>query len=167
MNIFYLDNDLEKCVQYHVDSHVVKMILESAQILCTALILHDIPAPYKVTHPKHPSVLWASYSLSNWLWLKSLAEELNKEYLYRWNKVISHKSWGIIASLESSTWRMIPDRGLTEIPQAMPDQYKVKGDPLRGYRNYYAYGKTALHKYTNREFPYWLEGLLQSREDRQ
>ena len=44
MNIFYLDSDIERVVQFHCDSHVVKMCLETAQILCTALHRYDQPA---------------------------------------------------------------------------------------------------------------------------
>jgi hypothetical protein len=36
MNIFYLDKDPIKAAEYSCDKHVVKMILESAQMLCTA-----------------------------------------------------------------------------------------------------------------------------------
>ena len=36
MNIFILDENIEKCAQYHCDKHIIKMILESAQLLCTA-----------------------------------------------------------------------------------------------------------------------------------
>lgn len=37
MNLFYLDEDLDKCAEAHVDKHVNKMILEAAQLLCTAI----------------------------------------------------------------------------------------------------------------------------------
>ena len=37
MNLFFLDNDLDKCAEYHVDKHIVKMPLEAAQLLCTAM----------------------------------------------------------------------------------------------------------------------------------
>ena len=36
MNIFYLDSDPVKAAQIQYNKHVVKMILESAQMLCTA-----------------------------------------------------------------------------------------------------------------------------------
>jgi hypothetical protein len=35
MNIFYLSEDITKCAEYHVDKHIVKMPLETAQLLCT------------------------------------------------------------------------------------------------------------------------------------
>ena len=54
MNIFILDNNIEKCARYHCDQHVVKMILESVQILCTALNKKGMQTPYRSTHVKHP-----------------------------------------------------------------------------------------------------------------
>ena len=100
MNIFYLDNNIEKCSQSHADTHVIKMILESVQILCTALFLNGIEAPYRPTHKKHPCVLWTSESFSNWLWLRELTVELNKEYRYRWNKKNDHLSYTVMNSLK-------------------------------------------------------------------
>ena len=37
MNIFYLDQDITKCAQAHVDKHVSKLILEAAQMMATAI----------------------------------------------------------------------------------------------------------------------------------
>ncbi|WP_236869942.1 hypothetical protein [Candidatus Bandiella numerosa] len=155
MNIFYLDDDIAKCAQSHADSHVIKMILESVQILCTALFINGVEAPYKPTHKKHPCTLWASESLSNWLWLKDLTIELNKEYKFRWNKKSDHLSYSVMASLNLPRG-FIKDIGITQRPQAMPDIYKVKDDPLSAYRKYYTIGKRSLHRYTNRKPPFWL-----------
>lgn len=41
MNIFYLSHDVDQCAQWHVDKHVVKMILETCQLLSTAHRLID------------------------------------------------------------------------------------------------------------------------------
>lgn len=61
MNIFYLDKDPKLCAQYHCDKHVVKMILESAQLLCTAVneAAGKEVAPYKSTHVNHPCSIWS------------------------------------------------------------------------------------------------------------
>ena len=45
MNLFYLDEDLDKCAEYHVDNHVNKMILEAAQLLCTVAVAPNPPPP--------------------------------------------------------------------------------------------------------------------------
>ena len=42
MNLFYLDEDLDKCAEYHVDKHIVKMPLEAAQLLCTAIWVDEV-----------------------------------------------------------------------------------------------------------------------------
>ena len=73
MNIFKLDKTPQLCAQTHCDKHVSKMILESAQMLCTTLWTNGQSAPYKPVHAKHPCTLWVGASLENWLWLKELA----------------------------------------------------------------------------------------------
>ena len=86
MNIFFLDFNTQKCAQYHCDKHVVKMILETAQLLCG--VHHMIPqvtpqVPYKLSHKNHPCAIWTRDSLSNYLYLCDLGLELCKEYTYR------------------------------------------------------------------------------------
>lgn len=151
MNIFYLDDDIRHCAQFHCDKHVIKMTLESAQILCSVLCINHIKAPYKATHLKHPCVIWANQSLSNWLWLKALAGALNDEYKYRFNHTKNHKSFDVILSLEIP---LIPDLGLTERPQALPDEFK-QNDPIQAYRDYYQSRKQHLAQWTKRGKPYW------------
>jgi aspartate oxidase len=87
MNIFVLHKDTRKAAQMHCDKHVVKMILESAQMLSTAVRMNGIDAGYKLTHRNHPCNIWVRESLSNWQWLKSLACELNTEWQFRYNHV--------------------------------------------------------------------------------
>jgi hypothetical protein len=72
MNIFILDEIPEKCARYHCDAHVIKMILESAQMLSTTVRLSGIDRGYKITHQNHPCTLWTGESLSNWQWLREL-----------------------------------------------------------------------------------------------
>ena len=68
MNIFYLDENHETCAQYHCDKHVIKMILETAQLLCCVHWVSGVEAPYKKTHVNHPSSVWARESLTNYKW---------------------------------------------------------------------------------------------------
>jgi hypothetical protein len=156
MNIFHLDDDPKKCAQYHFDKHVLKMILESVQILCSVLILKKMDAPYKLSFQHHPCVLWASKSLSNWYWLKNLTKELNKEYQYRWRKNINHRSYETIKLFYPSNDR-IKDLGITERPQMMPKKYQVIGDSIKAYRTYYLSEKRDLLKYTRRMIPEWIK----------
>ena len=153
MNIFILDRDIEKCVRYHCDQHVVKMILESVQLLCTALNKKGFQTPYKSTHIKHPCVLWVEESHDNFLWLVKFTRALNKEYRYRYRKDQDHKS---MAALEQIVDYRFESRGLTEFPQAMPDEFKVPGDAVTAYRNFYLGEKMQFAKWTRRKPPKWL-----------
>jgi hypothetical protein len=152
MNIFVLDVDIPKCARYHCDQHVVKMILESAQMLCTALNTHGIPTPYKATHLKHPCVMWVQKSYANFRWLTQLAFWLNEEYKYRFEKEADHKSWGVIEKIKGHTFT---DKGPTPFAQAMPARYRVPGDAVKAYRQYYIAEKLAFAKWTKRRVPFW------------
>jgi hypothetical protein len=152
MNIFYFDLNIELCAQSHCDSHVVKMILESAQILCTVLWMNGMEAPYKPTHTKHPCVLWANQSLSNWIWLKDLAGALNEEFKYRFDHQLNHKSYEVILSLPTP---QLADLGLTDFIQAMPEEFKHQ-DPTVAYRQYFIGQKMHLAKWTKRQVPDWI-----------
>ena len=154
MNIFVLDLDVKKCAEYHNDKHVVKMILETAQLLCgvhhmTHQVTHQVP--YKLSHKNHPCSIWARESLTNYLWLCELGLELSKEYTYRYGK--RHKSQDVIEwCLTNKPY--ICDKGFTEPAKAMPDKYKVKS-VVESYRNYYNGDKVSFSKWKNREIPNW------------
>ena len=156
MNIFFLDEDPTMSAQYHVDKHVVKMILETAQLLCGvhhATAPDNTYVPYKLSHKNHPCSIWARTSLSNYLYLCELGLELCKEYTYRYGK--RHKSQDVIE------WCLInkpnvPDVEFTEPAKAMPDEYKV-GDVVQSYRNYYMGAKSGFATWKNREKPFWFE----------
>jgi hypothetical protein len=152
MNIFVLDSDVRKCARYHADRHVIKMILESTQMLCTALHRHGVEAPYKPTHRKHPCTLWAGESLANWKWLRRLALALNEEYKYRFGGKGDHSSAVVALKLQPPP---INNIGLTEFAQAMPEEYKVKGDAVAAYRKFYIGEKSRFAKWTRRKVPKW------------
>ncbi len=152
MNIFVLDLDIERCAQFHCDQHVVKMILESVQILCTALNKKGFTTPYRSTHVKHPCVLWVEDSYDNFLWLSELARALNSEYRYRYQKAVDHKS---IAVLERISGFHYDACGLTPFAQAMPDTCKVPGDAVAAYRRFYRQEKSRFASWTRRSAPDW------------
>jgi hypothetical protein len=132
LNIFFLDRDPEAAARLHSDQHVIKMALESAQILCSALHRHGVAAPYKPTHAGHPSVLWAGDSLPHWLWVRRLGLALCDEYGLRFGK--THACRAVILSLPSVP--AIADRGWTDPPLVMPEPYQA-ADPVQSYRSYY------------------------------
>lgn len=152
MNIFVLDQDIERCARWHCDAHVSKMILESVQILCTALNKKGFDAPYRSTHVKHPCVLWVEASYDNFLWLARLARALNHEYRFRYRRDRDHASIAVLERIESMHFE---SNGLTEFAQAMPDKYKVPGDAVTAYRAFYLGEKAAFARWTRRAPPAW------------
>ena len=159
MNIFYLDENPQLCAQYHCDKHVVKMILETAQLLSTAIHLsteQDFADIYNPTFPNHPCNKWARKTLANFEWLQKLGLHLCSEYTYRYNK--THKSQDIIEKV----WLyrdFIPSGLFTVRPQCMPDIYKDDTSVINAYRNYYLGAKTHILKYTRRPVPYWIANM--------
>ncbi len=157
MNIFVLDRDIRRCARHHADQHVVKMILEGAQMLCTVLHQAGMDAPYKPTHMKHPCTLWAGRSLANWVWLKKLTLQLNEEFRFRYDKSMDHRSATVVRSLPPPR---IPDLGPTEFAQAMPQRYQVPGNPVQAYRNFYVGEKRFFATWTKRRPPRWFMAAI-------
>jgi hypothetical protein len=160
MNIFFLDTDVKKCAEYHVDKHVVKMILETAQLLCSVQHLNGNVSkeeiPYKMTHKNHPCAIWARETLPNYLYLCELGLALGDEYTFRYGK--KHKS------IEVIKWCLvnrpnIPDTEFTTPPLAMPDEYKVD-DFVESYRKYYRGAKSDLASWKLREIPKWFKNEI-------
>ena len=139
MNIFYLDKDPVKAAKYQYNKHVVKMILESAQMLCTAHHLLDPcnsdDIPYKVAHKNHPSTIWVRYSAPHYLWLYHHMIALGEEYTKRYGKkhLTITKCKDVLARYPGGIFNV----GFSEPPQCMPDEYKVEGDSIQAYWNYY------------------------------
>jgi len=161
MNIFYLDRDPHKAATFHGDKHVIKMILESAQMLSTAHRILDGTQTiekhnnrkrsrytlsdelegvlYKPTHINHPCSVWVRESAQNYHYLYSLFFSLCKEYTFRYGKV--HKS----ESLKDHLYllpKSINHGALTKPALAMPDDYKLDC-PIASYKNYYIKEKYA------------------------
>jgi len=156
MNIFWLDDDMDKCVQYYTDRHIVKMITETAQILCSVYYYteQDEMAHYNLTHKNHPCCVWARESLNNWLWLRDLGLKMYEEYRYRYQKP-QHKSGEVIKHLVTPN---LPRKGITPRPLCMPLECKTE-DVVQSYRNYYNQCKRHIFSWKNRDIPYWIEGL--------
>ena len=152
MNIFILDKNIKTCARYHADQHVIKMILEGTQMLCTVLNQNGIEAPYRSTHLKHPCTLWAGKSLSNWLWLQKLTLQLNQEFHYRFDRETDHRSAEVAKRLPTPP---LQDLGLTEFAQAMPEKFRIAGNPVQAYRNFYIFEKSRFAKWTRRRPPKW------------
>lgn len=154
MNIFYLDPNPILAAQYHNDKHCVKMILETAQLLCTAHHVLDGPKEglYKCTHKNHPCSIWVRESKANYNWTYQLFVSLSQEYKYRYGK--DHKSFKQLGDILSIAPTNIPSGNMTNPALAMPDHFKHQ-DPVQSYRNYYCGDKARLANWTKRDTPQW------------
>lgn len=153
MNLFVLDYDIPTCSKYHVNRHVVKMILETTQLLNNALIAHDksyIPV-YRPTHKNHPCSLWTSESRDNFTWLLQLGLSLCSEYTYRYDKI--HKCQSILTQFSTLTHK-ISAGPLTPFKLCMPAIYH-RADAVESYRLYYKKEKSHIAQWSKRETPYW------------
>ena len=163
MNIFVLDEDMRKSIISYNDKHLVKMQLESAQMLCTAVVLSGDVAPYKPTHINHPCSIWVRESISNWFYLRDMAYIMEDEWRFRFDKRSgsTHKAIDAVRTLIIPP---LPDKGLTAFALAMPDKYKT-GNAIESYRAYYTHekhsytmsGKVCPHKWTTRSKPAWMD----------
>lgn len=172
MNIFFLDRDTTAAAEFHCDKHVVKMILESAQLLSTAHRLLDgvmveektngrkvkrwrlnenDDVYYGATHANHPSAVWVRTSSHHYDWLYRLFTALLKEYTHRYGKTHKCQSMEFLlkempANISTGYWN--------DPPQCMPDDSKCKS-AVAAYRNYYRNHKAHFAKWTKRDVPEW------------
>jgi hypothetical protein len=151
MNIFVLHPEPMQAAIFHCDKHCVKMVLESAQMLCTNLNLKDIKTPYKSCHVNHPCTIWARETRSNYTWLCELGLSLCWEYTFRYGK--THASEKVINFCYERS-HLFPEGELTQFAQAMPDEYK-SADPVQAYRNYYIGAKKDFAVWSKRQIPDW------------
>ena len=141
MNLFYLDRDPIIAASYHYDKHKVKMVLEAAQMLCTAhhhwaeVFNYKTFVPYKKAHYNHPSTIWTRSNKSQYMWVYNYMMALGGEYTKRYGK--EH-----LTITKCKMVLHVPTNGMidgffTEPPQCMPDEYKVENDSIAAYWNYY------------------------------
>jgi hypothetical protein len=177
MNIFYVDTDPVIAAKSLVDKHVVKMILESAQLLSTAhrvldgkekteksdtgrnvkrFIVNDSRDSilYQATHINHPSAVWCRQSKQNYTWLLEHFFALMDEYTHRYGKV--HKCFGAVSSFLIDPPNNLRKNDWTPMPSCMDEQYIISCYPIINYRNYYKVGKASLHSWKNRQPPAWI-----------
>lgn len=138
------------------DQHVVKMTLETAQLLCST---HD-KAPYKRTHYSHPCAIWTRASSANYMWLCAYGRAVAAEYTYRFGK--QHASEVVIRWAAANRPRCVRAE-LTPFAQAMPEQYR--GDcAVAAYKRYYVAEKLGLRgksTWRRRDVPAWVSEVAE------
>ena len=163
MNIFVLDLQPMRAAQYHCDKHVVKMILESAQLLCTAH--HEAGSAtkimYKPTHVNHPCAKWVRGNAARYRWLYALYVQLCDEYTYRYGKVhltdtkLRRPLFRLPKTMRDDSH--LQSYNVDGFALAMPDKYKDFDSAVRSYRAYYMGEKRDLAEWTKRGAPDWWE----------
>jgi len=161
MNIFYLDKDPKIAAQMSCDKHVVKMILESAQMLSTAHRVCDGDeyanevGLYKLAHKNHPSTIWTRSNPFHYLWLYHHMVALMNEYTYRYDK--THATERLKTGLEPIPKQLLEKSftDFTDPPQCMPEECK-NDDTVISYRTYYIIEKAKIATWNKkRSAPKW------------
>ena len=177
MNIFYLHKEPEVSAQLHCDKHVVKMIIEYAQMLSTAHRMVDGEqyyglskngrriarwrhpnsnlenVLYKASHINHPSAVWVRENAIQYQYMYDLFVALCDEYTYRYGKV--HMTDSKLRDVLNNIPDKMPLGDWREPPQAMPDDVKSESS-LDAYHKYYREYKKSFAKWTNREVPQFM-----------
>lgn len=120
MNIFFTNEDVAIASTELDDSRTVKMVLETTQMLMTAVHSCGINTPYKPAHINHPCSIWVRTSFENYSWTLDYVYFLNKEYSYRYNK--THKCFEHYEFLKSHAI-LFPKIGLTPRPNCTPNKH--------------------------------------------
>ena len=161
MNIFTTNDCPVVSAQEMCDKHVVKMILESAQMLSTAHRVLDgddranETGLYKMAHKNHPSTIWVRASSENYRWLWKHMDALLKEYTHRYGK--HHATERLRNILFRPPLNIVHGVPLTDPPQCMPELCKGE-DTVLAYQNYYIIEKSGFARWTKRETPAWFIG---------
>lgn len=137
MNIFVTDPNPRISAEALCDRHLVKMVLETAQLLCSQFPEHMEP-PYRRTHYNHPCSKWCRQSEFNYLWLLEHGKALAQEYTARYGK--EHKSEAVILWCETNWAELrLPKEPMTPFARAMPDIFKAHEYAYDSYRAYYLF----------------------------
>jgi hypothetical protein len=151
MNIFVLSEDPVEAAQMQCDKHVVKMIIESGQMLCAA---HPVGgAPWKRTHYNHPCTVWARTTTANYGWLAEHGLALCREYTRRYGKV--HKSEEIIQWCKENVPPEVTEGPLTPFVVAIKDPQYHRETPVESYRSYYVGDKVRFARWRFTGPPVW------------
>ena len=156
----------QRAAQWHCDKHVVKMILESVQLLWTAHHVTGLAVatadtgplkPYKPSHRNHPCAIWTRASTANYRWLCALAAALVIEYHARFPKgKVVHACEPHLRWLTDNVPMKVPEGPLTWPALAMPEIYKISPNPTTCYRAYYTGAKQHILRWTGRDRPSWI-----------
>jgi len=172
MNIYVLDKDPRLAAAYHNDRHVSKMLLDCVQIMSMAHVEIDgmdvaskniplmiLPRKHRTMEvARHICVRWACATSANYEWLHTLTRCLLVQFTERFGTV--HMYEDLVNQLMTLPVNIhISDR-VTEHPQCMPLEYKITGNVVRAYREYYFGEKNHLAEWRNGGPPLWWTNMM-------
>jgi len=169
MNIFHLDSSAITSARMLCDKHVPKMLLETCQMLSTAVRnqmpqVAEVDSVYKSAYPRHPMTIWVGNSYRNFVWTYEHGVEINKQYQYRFGKI--HKSERILDVVKfmlndiCESFDKENKIGGTPVPLCMPDQYKWCDNHIDSYREYYYHDKHYFAKWEKgMRKPQWFKNM--------
>ena len=162
MNLFYLDHDIKKCVMYHCDKHIVKMITETAQLisnvhhLCPGKsLLPDFIMKLDKRHSNSPHARWLREDLENYFFLCKFGLELYKEYQFRYKKKEKHQRSLLIFCWAQKNLPNLTSKKFTTPPIVMPEKSIINNDIVFSYRNLYMTEKRHFMSWKSREKQNW------------
>ena len=183
MNLFILDSDPKRAAQLQCDKHVVKMIVESGQMLSTVHRMLDgvetkrpsksgktmskyweLPDAresvlYKAVHMNHPCTVWTRESSANYQWHYEHFVCLCDEYEYRYDKV--HATRTLLEKPLAKMPKNLPTGKMTPFKLAMTSnpECMFPEDPVKSYRLFYQTKQDRFKMaWTNRPIPEWFNG---------
>ena len=168
MNIFAIEGtstriDWRKSARSLDNYSVVKMILESCQMLCTTLNLlyDDKVTPYRNAHKNHPSTKWVRESSANFQYLVEHTEAMIAEYESRFPGKV-HKCKAVLETCKSLYKpELFASNEPTQLPMCMPDEFK-SDNIVESYRRFYA-AKPRM-RYPEAKIPRWFRQYRGSKE---
>lgn len=164
MNIFVTDKDAKVSAINLDDKRLVKMVLETAQLLATAITLNGGKATYKPTHLKHPATIWVCQNKANYSWLFDHFISLLDEYTMRFNK--KHKCQDLVKEFTEGI-SYLPEGSLQQFANCTANKsknisFKHLEEPTEAYKAYLCARwdtDTRIPKWTNRTKPEWYRGI--------
>mmetsp|Transcript_28037 Transcript_28037/g.45124 ORF Transcript_28037/g.45124 Transcript_28037/m.45124 type:complete len:262 (-) Transcript_28037:144-929(-) len=187
MNIFFLSMSPKQAARWHANIHVVKMIVETAQLLCNVHHRqreHCLPPyvnksriPYKESaagHRKLGSMIWVAESLGNYRWAVQLGLELCIEYNKgrgrAAGKTSKHKTQKVLEWLRDHEPSFLRSKRTPVKAKhlAMPPRFKKAASSVQAYRDYY-YSKRRKMKmeWPSGRTPVWWEAKRSPKKRKQ
>ncbi len=189
MNLFILDKNPKRCARDHCDRHIVKMPLETAQMLVSAFwvwnsvtnlkemraaandgtflrqVFGDFPRTKTDGTPDPWGLSHCNHPCTIWVRTNYRnflwALDLGEELALEYSRRYG-RTHAVVPIFEWIRKQEIPAPKAyrrTAFAQAMPDECKIPGDAVAAYRNYYKLHKARFAVWKYSPTPDWWKGV--------